>query len=697
MNKKIIRLKIINRPNTIILLALTIILSLFIIAVPMAGIAGATNYYVDPTGTDDTSHGTGTGTGAFKTIQYAVNDSRVVTGDTINVAAGIYLETIDITKDNLTIQSVSGDPEDTVIQANVKNENVVEITSCSGVSFSSFTVKGSEAISDAEVWGVSMEDTQNCLLSNIVITTIETSNGNMGGLKVGVSDQTQRLSSGNSFESFTISNITGTSNTYGISMGFSDGNTFTGTTISNLNNGYIQAITVIDSYNNTFETTSISDITADTGAIGIFLHQYSPYSAYNNSFTDTTINNVIAGTSSAMGVMAQAYASDNSFMTTTISNITSQTSDAFGIFAFGMNDDNTYDNTEISHVTASAGVALGIYFNFPGNSGNVFDTTTITDIEGQTGAAGIYLYKKDSNNVFTFTDISDVTASNGDSCGIKLAYDVTGNSFTGGSITGTKYGVYLLGSVADGDASNNSIYSSDISGNTNYGVLNENVSASFDATNNWWGNASGPKQAITNVSATGDEVSDNVDYNPWYTDEAMTTLSNADATLSDLTVDGITISGFDSPTFAYNKVLPYETTEVPTVAATPTDPNASKVITQATNFTGTEAERTATILVTAEDGTTTKTYKVIFGSIKVTITKTGPTTADQGNNITYTITYKNEGTFDATNVVVTETYPTEVEYVSAIPAPDVTTNNKWTIGNLASEQEGTITVTVHIK
>lgn len=1152
------------------LLALTIILSLFIIAVPMAEIAGATNYYVDPTGTDDTSYGTGTGTGAFKTIQYAINDSRVVTGDTVNVAAGTYLETIDITKDNLTIQSVSGNPGDTVIQAASNNTNIVELTACSGVTLSGFTVKGSEAISDAEVWGLHMQDTQNCSLSNIMITEMEaTGNVNMGGLRVGVSDQAQRLSSGNSFDSVTISNIIGAFNTYGISMGFSDENTFTGTTISNLNNGYIQAITVIDSYNNSFTTTAISDITADTGAIGIFLHQYSPYSAYNNSFTDTTISNVTAGTS-AYGISAQAYATYNTFDTTTISNITSQTSNACGMYFMGLNDNNNFDTTEISGVFASVGKAAGIELGFAGNSGNTFDATIITSIEGQSEAYGVHLYKKDSDNAFTSTDISNVTASGGDGCGIKLAYDVTGNSFTGGSITGAKYGVYLFGSDDKGDASNNSFYSSDISGNTNYGVLNENVSASFDATNNWWGIASGPThpsnpggngdvvsnnvnydpwyidkgkttlsnaiaevwvddnyadgdcdghtwgldafatiqeginsievggtvyvaagiyeeaftidnsltlqgpksgvdakfrtvdateavidpndssagaekswvirprasdvtidgftiqnptlvygsagliditgawdniQIINNIlqqpgvstsastnwgkfginvegasniliennyfkdilcdtatpwngtsaiwpsgssnieilnnkienatsfgvglsgsnnsvtimgneitlgiqsgtaepsirtagirigadndnitiednliyncigttespaagitiqnegtnnitnnqimdniyginiveistttindneitgnteygilnnttspldatqnwwgdtsgpyhptnnpGGSGDKVSDNVDYDPWYTDEGKTTLSNAVATLSDLslstgtldptfasattdytaavgnsvttitvtptatdanttitvnsesvasgsasdaisldvggniitivvtaqdettetytvtvtraassvatlsdlTVDGTTISGFDSSTLIYNKVLSYGTTEVPTVAATPTDSNASKVITQVVNVTGTEAERTATVVVTAEDSTTTKTYKVIFGSIKVTITKTGPATANQGNNITYTITYKNVGTFNATNVVVTETYPSEVEYVSATPEPSGG-NNIWNIGDLAPGEEGTITVIVRIK
>ena len=87
---------------------------------------------------------------------------------------------------------------------------------------------------------------------------------------------------------------------------------------------------------------------------------------------------------------------------------------------------------------------------------------------------------------------------------------------------------------------------------------------------------------------------------------------SSDATLSDLTVDGSTITGFDPATLNYSKELPYGTTTVPTVAATTTDSNAEAVVTQADNVTGTEAERTATVVVTAEDGTTQKIYTVTF-------------------------------------------------------------------------------------
>ena len=65
-----------------------------------------------------------------------------------------------------------------------------------------------------------------------------------------------------------------------------------------------------------------------------------------------------------------------------------------------------------------------------------------------------------------------------------------------------------------------------------------------------------------------------------------------------------------------------------------------------------------------------------------------------GNQIVYTISYGNAGTDAATGVVITEAYDANVTFVSAIPAPDATFDNQWTIGNLAAGGSGTITVTV---
>lgn len=51
-------------------------------------------------------------------------------------------------------------------------------------------------------------------------------------------------------------------------------------------------------------------------------------------------------------------------------------------------------------------------------------------------------------------------------------------------------------------------------GNSGYGVLNESGEL-IDATNNWWGDPSGPFHPMTNATGQGDTVSNDVVYDPW--------------------------------------------------------------------------------------------------------------------------------------------------------------------------------------
>ncbi len=87
----------------------------------------------------------------------------------------------------------------------------------------------------------------------------------------------------------------------------------------------------------------------------------------------------------------------------------------------------------------------------------------------------------------------------------------------------------------------------------------------------------------------------------------FTVTRNNDATLSDLKIAGTTVGGFSKTVFTYNITLPSGTSAVPTVTATTTDANASRVITPASSLPG-----STTVLVTAENGTTTQTYTINF-------------------------------------------------------------------------------------
>jgi uncharacterized repeat protein (TIGR01451 family) len=66
-----------------------------------------------------------------------------------------------------------------------------------------------------------------------------------------------------------------------------------------------------------------------------------------------------------------------------------------------------------------------------------------------------------------------------------------------------------------------------------------------------------------------------------------------------------------------------------------------------------------------------------------------------GAAIGYTITYQSRT--DLTNVVITEQASSDLIFLSASPAPDLGTDNVWTIGDLARGQKGTISVLFQVK
>jgi hypothetical protein len=102
----------------------------------------------------------------------------------------------------------------------------------------------------------------------------------------------------------------------------------------------------------------------------------------------------------------------------------------------------------------------------------------------------------------------------------------------------------------------------------------------------------------------------------------------ADATLSDLQVDGETVTGFAPTVLSYNVELPFGTETVPTVTATATDTLASLVINDAAELPG-----STTVVVTAEDDSTMLTYSVNFTLAAPTPTVAAPVPTEDAADV----------------------------------------------------------------
>jgi uncharacterized repeat protein (TIGR01451 family) len=83
----------------------------------------------------------------------------------------------------------------------------------------------------------------------------------------------------------------------------------------------------------------------------------------------------------------------------------------------------------------------------------------------------------------------------------------------------------------------------------------------------------------------------------------------------------------------------------------------------------------------------------------MTITKTvDKDKADPGDTLVYTIVYENEGSGNATNVVIEDTLPADTTFVSATPSGYVKVGDTltWTFALVEGNSNGTITITVTV-
>ena len=259
-------------------------------------------------------------------------------------------------------------------------------------------------------------------------------------------------------------------------------------------------------------TGNVFNVNAD----GVTINGFTIRNGYNGIIGETSfsnfINNIIYG------------------------NLNSGGSNGIGILLWGNNDNNKISENEIYN-NDRQGVFIG-YDDFDDNpnttpkisSGNIVSDNVIhdnglyTNPNGPDASAyGVQLWNADNNlivnneiynhdNWFRYP-ITDPTYDYAQ--GIYLCAS-NNNIVQGNYLHNNNYGVglYSAGRTLSGS---NQITSNNISNNTGYGIMNRD-SAVVNATSNWWGSATGPNNATTNPSGTGNAVSGNVDYSPWWGD-----------------------------------------------------------------------------------------------------------------------------------------------------------------------------------
>ncbi len=498
-----------------LIISMLFLMSLLAI-VPMIGtVEAASIYYVDPSGTDDASHGTSTGTGAFKTIQYAINDSRVVAGDTINVAAGTYNEQVIINK-SLTLQGVGdatiiqptaitqtynrkkvsgteSSPTNAIVVATVNvgapnsvtikdlkidssqvgswgsgNKNVGILYQGVAGIIDNITFTGDSNTYDVGdcIYASAFEETVAVEIKNCDIGTSFYKNGitcNFAGLTANIHDNT--VTGAGPID--TIQNC--------IQIGFGATGNMTGNVVSNVvydPDGWVAAGLLVSSSDAIVSGNTITDCQK-----GIAVQ---PYDA--GSYTVTISNNTIS--SAGLNGVTWPY-------------------NVAGISVAPLNAGATIAVTIENNDLISDGPYCGI--EFFGGGGTIDATVTGNEISGWTEAGiGTYPWGDASITVTitgnTFTDNVEEGIATWD-CGSSTPPTQT---ITNNTITGSKWGITSCNAIT-------TVHFNNIYDNTEYGIWNEDATV-LDATNNWWGDASGPSDE---GPGSGDAVSVNVDYCPW--------------------------------------------------------------------------------------------------------------------------------------------------------------------------------------
>jgi len=323
-----------------------------------------------------------------------------------------------------------------------------------------------------------------------------------------------------------VENICSNNNQNGIYIDYSDDNTLTNNTSTN-NDDY--GISLHYSNINTLANNTCSN----NGETGIRI-----------SGSDNTITNNIYNNNGDHGI----HLSSSGY--NTITNNICSNNDKNGIL-LDRSDTNTITNNTCSKNNG------GIYLS------NSDYNTIINNTYSNNVAAGIFFHLSYNNNITTNT------ISNNGIHGIRLRG--TDNTLTNNICSNNDYGIFLwdgpniltnntisentVGIYVEGSSYGNIVHYNNIFNNGDFGI---NASSTINSTYNWWGDISGPYHPDDNPDGKGDNVTDDVEFDPWL-EEKLTippsaTIDNIYPSLPNAG-DEVTFSGsgmdFDGTVIAY--------------------------------------------------------------------------------------------------------------------------------------------------
>jgi len=178
--------------------------------------------------------------------------------------------------------------------------------------------------------------------------------------------------------------------------------------------------------------------------------------------------------------------------------------------------------------------------------------TSVVDLSGvtvQNSLAGVAIFNSEAN-----LDGCTITETG---IGILIGWPLDGFDPSTVNIQGSTIADNYDVGIWVCDDSTVEAHFNNIVSNTGFGVYNDGEETG-DATHNWWGHASGPYHESLNPGGMGDEVSDNVDFEPWLGAEVGTevtetvtddTVDAKEETDTDVVVDGtatVTVAQYDA-------------------------------------------------------------------------------------------------------------------------------------------------------